>query len=633
MSIIKNDSTSFEDQFKDVVTYFSIAGDIELNDFFLETTASRIASAIAAVSRQLRKQTDTNRREGFIKSALRAESIEYAAISQSNYSPKRNVAPQHSEGHEISCKVTDSFTVANLDKIVFAETIIDGVAYPVSIIRDFNLVSQVGPPSHLLITGKAAIGQWKKFIIQINEDEGHLETFHTFHIDEDRYVIDDSGTIEISVVTNNAVLQNGELIGGIYYRQVPVDNINRITGLSAEDTDKAVVVTTNFHGGVDINFGDGDIFGNGILDVRGDDFFDSDFGSEDAENAAYLVIDYFDTPGFVANLNFQKVTYDSNILIEAPIIDPIITNGLDHESPDSIKTLAPANNLAQYKIITPEDMSTDFQSIVTVKSAFAIKDVDVTNWNAGQIYNFGDIVVYLQEYYVFQFESIPDPVTLNIAPSLVPTYWIQTNHPIRRNNATLILHALVAADTNSWFSTQTYSIDDIVFHNDEYWKSLQDSNTIEPSSLPAVLDITWERSEPVRWEPLTQGAWEFEYRTQFNYPNRLGFLQVKVGTIVSIVQNYIMTVVIDPTIKLTESSQATINTEIFKIIGKYWEVLGVAFDIGEVIASINLMEEISKVYMVTPVSNTTLNPREYFIEGDVQITYKSFSDSSDRLCS
>lgn len=548
-SIIKPESTSFEDQLADVIAFLSKVGELDASDFFEDSIGNTVARAVTANYNQNQIKIDAVARESFMDSAIRDESIEYLAISQNDYNPTRKIAAQHTQDAVCIFRIPDTISTADLPNKVIGIIVIDNITYSLSILEELSSTPGGGFTE---ITARIGVGTWRTVTIDINEDEGDLTPFNLFTIDEDKFVIDDSGTTKVRVVGDSESL-------------VVVRNISDVLNLSSAEISLAVLVTSNFFGGLDLNFGDGIIFGNRLVD----------------QTASQFITEYFITAGFIENLavNIVDIKIDPNFVTEIIQFDPL-TNGISEESSDSIKTLAPAIALSQFKIITPDDMTANFSRLPNVVSSFAIKDTSVFAWESPRTYGVGDVVSFEDQTWVSIIEDNLDNIPLN---NFTEGPWLLLNiNRSSSNNATLILYALI--DNNGTIET------------------------------------------------LTQGQWEIEFLPNFNFESKLGFLQVVVGDLITLSQNVTMTVILNQvTDSVNALSQSEISTQIRTIIQANWFILGKLFLLGDLIDSIKEIDEVKTLYIEDPISNVQLNPAEYYDDlGVINLTLTFTDEAGNR---
>lgn len=603
-NIVKVDSLEFSSVVNDIITYLSKTGQIDLTDFFTDATASRIASAIAGLYKQLQLKLDSVRRESIMNSAIRDESIEYLALSQLNYNPKRKIAPQHQTDHWMTFSSLVNSGLTSRD--VISTVLIDDISHSISVIDGWELVTSDGVTNSF--KGRLGIGSWRRKEISINESEGHLDSFHIFTVDEDKYVIDDSGTIKVSVMSADG--SSSDLI--------VVDNLYDITTYSDEDLKKLVLVKSNFFGGIDLNFGDGVVFGNMLSELRGE-----------FEVSTTIIVEYFVTPGFIPNLEISdtNVSYDSNLLTAKPVIDPEISNGIDQESADSIKTLSPQAVVSQNRIISPQDMKVEVEKIPTIKSAFVEKEIQeaVDEWVSGVLYDQGSVAKYNDITYVAIVNSIS-----YISPPSNPTQWIAL--PVfddRLNNATFLLYALVPKSTPTWSSSRTYLVDQVVIFDEKYWKCLVAPGTTEPSSTSTDW-IEVDESSVDQFESLTQGLWELDYFEQYGFNTKLGFMRVVVRPLTAIPKDFSVRIVLNKSVDVQSRSQSEIDSEVRSIINNYMWVVGAEISVGELVSDLLSIVGINKVYLIDPIANSKLSAYEYWSPGTISITYSTEDSITNR---
>jgi hypothetical protein len=605
--IIKVDSLDFTDIRDDLERFLSIPQDIDLSDFQETAIMRQFTNAISHMYNQLRFKIDSVRRESIMDSAVRPESIRYLAMSQLSYNPKRRVAPQHKLGSYAIFKPTENFDpYAILGNITVGDD-----TYPISLIEDPTPVEieDENEIKSIRLRGRLCIGSWRTVTITLDPSIGHLSPFFNFRIPEDRDSIDDSKTVKILV---------NDLRKTSPQEATCVDNLFELHLFRPEEKTRVVLVKNSFFGGLDINFGDGFVFGNILYD-----------GSPESFTVNYLV-----TPGFIPNLNFnpEEISWDNDYVEEEeieipnneeleivatyPQVDLDFANGISAEAVESIKTLSPYVAMANQRILTNEDFISRVRRIPNMKSV----------------------------------ASMPrhiEPNQVGSVSPLVPT-------------ATFQLCGLSIKNVFPWLEEKIYEEDSLVTFEDNVWQRLPNPD-LEPIRVQIVgappgvyksvtphIDLMPKPTESVLWkklsdldglefQPLTQTEWDLNFFTQYNFDTLLGFMRVRVHspklrnptTLLEEITSFQLQTVLNP---FTPGSltQSQVDQKIRDIILDYCWTLGVFLDIGEIIAKINAITEVQRVFITEPLRNTQLAYDEY-IQPKIDLSYEYASTKANRF--
>lgn len=579
-AIVKPNSLTFPDILNDIKIELA-KGDLDLTDFFEASAGDVIARVGAALYEQLNTKLDIYRSESFLNSALRDRSIEYLAISQNNYNPFRNIAPQHAK-EDAFIEWTSPNTVIFGPISQIATVVVEGTEYVLSVLSDLIITSST--TTQTSYKARAAIGEWKTTTIELNPADGDYNRFKNFLVSEERNVIDDSDTVQVIV----------EDQGGEFHTMDPIRDLISIAFLSKVQNADAVLVKTNPFGGIDLNFGDGVTFGAGSAFLsEGEQLGDADDTRGnilERSSAVRIFVTYLVTPGNIANLTFDDVQTNNLVITSIDSLDTL-ENGSNEETSDSIKTLAPPHSVTLNKIINDSDLKIVFDRLPGVISSFSIqeprKEVSFPSaWIPTREYFLGDSVVHNN----IIWTSIIKDRNIDIEPSednqvATQSWALVSDFEDRLNNATLILFALV-----------------------------------EDSTIP---NTVVEMDEAIFFD---------RYFRKFNFDARLGFLRVKVQDPLEVPTRFDMTIVLKKVNNPEDLSTTEIRNSIVDIIDLRLNVLGIFLSIGDIVNDITEVNAIEIVYMALPSANRQLLPEEYFTiddKGADLITTFTFNDSPD----
>jgi hypothetical protein len=405
-NIVNPESLGFDEIRADIETWLSIQGEMDVSDFNQSSIGKILTSALAALYNQTNLKLNSVQQESILQSAVKPESIKYLAQSQMFYQPKRKIAPQHPINTCFRFKIASEGSFSRY--VELGVLFVNDNCYPISIINAKDAELEEMEDGNKFLNCRLGIGAWREITMVVEESYGHLEPFHIFTFPEKKDTIDDSKTIQVSLV--GAQIDKEPIV---------VDNLSEILTLSDDEKKYVVLVTSNPHGGIDVNFGDGLVFGNLL--------YNENTKSEQATNK--VTVRYFVTPGFIPNFNFdfsnikwdknyvdstwfeekwtenlvsdffpdlwQNANYEDNknkedeenqkklekkkdsekkikSLLKSPI-DPNrfnfkMANGIDEEDISSIKTLAPSVSIANNRILTNEDFIGRVRRIPQIKS-------------------------------------------------------------------------------------------------------------------------------------------------------------------------------------------------------------------------------------------------------------------------
>jgi hypothetical protein len=635
--IVKVDSLSFGDILADLEEFLSTAGELDLSDFNQSSVARRFTTAMASLYNQLRVKIDNTRKESIMDSAIRPESIRYLAMSQLSYNPKRRIAPKHvvKEGIRFLPATED----INKHSVI-GNISIDGESYPLTFLEDPLPDYKEGNDGYLV--GSLCIGQWKTKVFTINPSLGHLSPFFNFRVEDTPNAIDDSGTVYITVdTTEKGIGEHSEPVN-------VVSNLYEVMLMTEEEKSDIVLVKSSYFGGLDINFGDGLIFGNKLYhqEDSGETF------SEDERGAVKsFTVNYLTTPGRIPNFLFREedITWDADFVDESVDIKLSLDfgNGIEPEHYTSVKTLSPYISMANQRIMTNEDFISRVRRIPNIRSASSIpRHVEVND--------------------------PPDIENLVAGPQspLVPTATFMlsgltkiSRFPEFDSRAIYTGGSVVSYDGYVW------GIDEFINIEGETYKVIE--FRVEPTPRLSVRDMNnlpesdwaldgepvpnedftvngvklWRRLSSVGemdFQPLTQAEWDLNFHTQYNFDTLLGFMRVRIITPKVFVElddlgnpvpnawsgKFKFYVVLRP---FTPGSltQSQVNIRINNIINDYCWKLGVYLDIGEIIARINDIEEVMHVSVEEPTKSKRLGFDQYIVPS-IEVKYEYSSARSRR---
>lgn len=595
--IVKYDSLDFKEIRENLEGFLALTGEIDPADFNATSTLRRVSDAIAGLYNQLRIKIDNVRKESIMDSAVRPESIRYLAMSQLSYSPKRRIAPQHPSGRMMWFRIPEGTTLN--PRSILGNITIDGESYPISMLELPILNPDTG-----IYRARLCIGEWKEKEFNLSLIPQYTTPFYNFRVEGDRDVIDDSGTVSVDVYYNSA--DDNGIEKEFYTVATVVEGLQEIPLYTAEERANLCLVKSSYFGGLDLNFGDGIVFGNLLY--------------QDAPTK--VVVTYLDTPGFIPNLAFiaGNISWDGNIIDEesilvngdqlvlpgpseyekGPFFDIEMGNGISPETTAQIKTLSPYVAMANQRIMTNDDFISRVLRIPNIKSAFSMPE----HIEPGQ----------------------PGAVS-----PLVPT-------------ATFNLSGLTLAGVFPWRLGDVYGEMTIVSWiefdtdgNPAHKLFRLEDPTKDGTIAPNVLNSGWVEitaDEASEYQALTQIEWDLNYHQQYNFDTLLGFMRVRVKPPRIAVRNgwrgrFELDVQIAPYVRggLTPSE---INDRVREIILSYCWDLGAFLDVGELVARINDVNGVLKTYLKTPVQNIQLEYDEY-IKPDIQIDYTTNTSRDARF--
>lgn len=425
---------------------------------------------------------------------------------------------------------------------------LDNQVYPLSIV---NMISSSTSGPDTTYEVQVGIGQWKTRQIDLTSDD--RSEFKYYHVTEDRDVIDDSGTLKISTIVN----------GTQVHRKVITRSMHELVFLNETQNANAVYVKNHIFGGLMINFGDGALFGSGTENAN----WELEVGGNclKRSGATTIVVDYFVTPGKVSSLKLnwnETRTIVTNVsffpnLVKSYIKFDEIYNGSESESLESIKLKAPIVNVAGGKILNDMDLISEFSRLPGVKSCHSTKDVTVADnqWISTNTYKVGSIVAYNTHNYV----AIKDCGVKDVPGT--SSYWVEIYDKLYRNNATLKL-----------------------------W---------------AILDESPPRSMNV-------SEWFQRYYKRYNLDQKLGFLTVKVEQPTVVNKKFSGVGVLKPFSNPNNVDLNAITSVITEIVRMREYVLGVSYNIGDILNEILKIDGLDKFYISEGNANEQLHPSQYY---------------------
>jgi len=646
--IVKYDSLSFDDIRRDVENFLTLSGEIDPADFNASSTLRRFSDGLAAICDQIYAQLNNIRKESIMDSAIRPESIRYLAMSQLSYNPKRRIAPQHPNGEYVEFYKPDDNAALDPRGVV-GNIEIDGTSYPISFLNGYAPIKTVNymdaANSHrqmqrTMYRGRICIGTWKSKTFDLDTIMNYKTPYFNFRVEDDRDSIDDSGTVAVSFRDNESER---------FLRAV--DNLADVMLYRDDEKRDVVLVKNSFFGGLDINFGDGIIFGNALYVEP----------SKVSKTNEFTVF-YLSTPGFIPNFKFDldKVTWDSGFIADdavetdegprdfTPRCSLKVANGINAETPQQIKTLSPYAAMANQRIMTNDDFIARVQRIPNVKSAYSMpRHLEPDEPGA---------VSELVPTATFMLSGL----TLRAVFPWTAAQSFKTGEsfPVGRNNESdrdrkARLDA-VRGFLARWSDIENlrYAEDDVVIHNgklyrlpkkdggtdfrESFWNARNDW-AVKTESEVDLTDYGWKPAtvdEAPEYQALTQIEWDLNFHQQYNFDKLLGFMRVMVtpperyryeekdgsGKVTDFWDGeFDLDVQLSPYVKgnLTPSE---INDEIRRIIFGYCWTLGAFLDVGELVCRINEISGVKKCYLRTPVKNRQLSYCQY-IKPTVNITY------------
>jgi len=583
-NIVNVDSLMFDDVLADIERFISIEGEIDLRDFNESSTVRRFTSAMASLYNQLRMKIEDVRRESIMHSAVRPESIRYLAQSQLAYHPKRKVAPQHpdkdSQGKDIRFTFPNPSLFSNPSPLprdaILGNLTIDGESYPISML-DNPVIS----PDNKTVSCRLGIGTWKRFEIKLDDTLNHYDPFHVFHVDDDRDVIDDSGTVYITVQRQ----QDGSDTDVETVRVI--NNLYEIAYMREEEKRHLALVTSNYYGGLDINFGDGLIFGN-VLYVEC--------------SSAVVEVHYFVTSGFIPNFNFieDNISWDSNFVDDSDeakmtgryIFEQRMANGINEESTAQIKTLSPYIAMSNNRIMTNDDFITRVRRIPQIKSCASRPrhinpPANFCSEGGGSVSDFVPTATFeltglsagaVNTSNAAQWEQVTDanfPIK-PYDPLSTDKSWI------RWPRGTVVID-----DGRFWLAVM-----DIGRDGSEGWNSPPSERWVNSSfNIPFWTEVGAD------FQPLTQLEWDLNYHQQYNFDTLLGFMRVRVLPPVKVEMELDLKAVLRRNLDINARSHSEINEAIRSIVHEYCWELGVFLDFGKIVSDILDLYEVSNCYI------------------------------------
>jgi hypothetical protein len=586
--IVNIDSLLFKDVLADIERFISIEGEVDLKDFNESSVVRRFTSAMAALYDQLRMKIDSTRRESVMHSAVRPESIRYLAQSQLAYHPKRKVAPQHPNldaagnpirfrFHKPEGKLSRYDVLGNLS--------IDGESYPVSMISDYEMLDET------TVSCRLGIGSWRRFDIRLNDNLGHFDPYHVFHVDEDRGSIDDSGTVHLVL---REKIEGGDETDDIYketIKPIITNHLYEVSNYREDEKHKLVLVTSNYYGGLDINFGDGVIFGNVLYQ----------------ETALDVVeVHYFVTPGFIPNLNFisDNVSWDSNFVDEelhGYVFNQNMANGINEESVAQIKTLSPYVAMSNNRIMTNDDFISRVRRIPQIKScASRPRHINPPK----DFCEGGGSVSDLVPTATFELTGLASGSGVDTSKA---NEW---EAPIEDTVEDTVEDG--GEDSISDTDCVIWPKGTVISEGGRFWVALRNIGRIDnyplltewnipPSEQQGVVDgdrtyYLWQEVD-TEFHPITQLDWDLNYHQQYNFDTLLGFMRVRILPPVRVDMELELVIVSKRNLDINARSHNEINEVIREIVHGYCWELGVFLDFGKMLSDIINIREVRHCYI------------------------------------
>ena len=664
--IVNIDSLGLDEIRADIEKYLSIVGELDLTTFNESSTMRKITSVVAALYTQIKLELDSNQRESIMHSAIKPESIKYIAQSQLAYHPKRKIAPQHPLNTCFKFKL--AIGGGSLYKYaVLGLLSIGDKSYPISIIDAKAAEIEELSDGSKIVKCRLGIGSWREVTIAIEENLGHLEPFHVFQISEEKDIIDDSNTIHISLV-GTEIDKEPEVI----------DNLYDINSLRSSEKQYKVLVTSNYYGGLDINFGDGMVFGN-IL------YNESMASDKESRNLNKFTIWYFVTPGFIPNLAFtqENISWDTNYVDETYFENSDnfnfrMANGIDEETLDKIKTLAPYVSMSNNRILTNDDFISRVRRIPQIKSCASRprhiepKSLDedsetnelliptATFELTGLTYRANSEIIEIDtwakpplfEGEVTGYRDYPSGTVIKWGAKTiiqndneeveVPRYWLlsaRVFQPKDKNDAAIYMYdsegsgifeerALYAEDdkiVQVWYEKPP---EQSIYYVHTINQDVDGNEIIEKIPVNIWEELDEENLDlyvKMAYQPLTQMEWDLNFHAQYNFDILLGFMRVRILPPIEEMVNFDLTIVLKQNLDVNARSQFEIDQLITQIINSYCWNLGVFLDVGKIVADILKVSEVSQCYLHSPIANKQYAIMQY-IKPEIKISYQDVSN-------
>lgn len=584
-NIVNVDSLLFDDVLADIERFIAIEGEIDLKDFNESSVVRRFTSAMASLYEQLRMKIESVRGESIMHSAVRPDSIRYLAQSQLAYHPKRKIAPQHPNKDANGADIRFRFPTPSAEEekwtrySILGNLTIDDESYPISMIDAPEFA-----PDGKTVLCRLGVGAWRRFDIKLDDSLGHYDPFHVFHVDEDRDVIDDSGTVHF-VLQRQQEGPDTEEPSAIRV----INNLYEVANIRDNEKNDLALVTSNYYGGLDINFGDGLIFGNILYKYP---------------SATVVEVHYFVTPGFIPNFNFieDNISWDGNIIdtdeSRGYSFDYRVANGINEESTAQIKTLSPYVAMSNNRIMTNDDFITRVRRIPQIKScASRPRHIDpppsvCPHGNPGSVSN----LVPTATFELTGLSSGGVDTTKAVAWKLPsPNDYTEKAACEEGSDAWIVWHrgAVVLDDDKYWVAM----VDIGYMQGDQRQREWQTRpSEQEGVATPGGTVYLW-REVGTDFQPLTQMEWDLNYHQQYNFDTLLGFMRVRVLPPEEVKMTLDLKVVLKRNLDINARSHGEINELIRGLVHGYCWELGVFLDFGKMLSDIIDIHEVRHCYI------------------------------------
>lgn len=614
--IVKVNSTDADSIKNDIIAFLESGGSpLDLNSYFAGSENAQLVNLITGIWIQLNEKAENIKKDAFLLSTGDIGSIKYNAMSLLGYSPKQNTPSMHSKNSDdyFGFCFGPHFADAGEDSIyqIVGSIKVDNQNYNISLYKKIN--TQPGFDACF----KCALGEWKKKTIdQYSISSASLisSKFKMISFSEDKDIID-MDSLKVSLSISNQELK-------------VVKSLKDIATLSSSDKARAVVAMPSYFGGINLLFGDGQIYGS-----------DYAYAFSDSNLSISIDVRYFVSAGFVSGLDFSEVAWDENLIHPEDAGHQIyfapLAAGQNAENPSSIRFRAIQEFTSANKICNADDLMNYLRSLPLIKSCWSYKGVpgDVNEWipyafendRESGVYSRGVVVNSAGKNYV----CLTNNLKSDVSPANDTTNWMEVSNVVWQDNATLILYALVGRGIPHFNPIKEYRLGEVVISETKYWKAakdisvgLDDDNVAIPNEAPSDDNDDWEETDPNYWTSMTQAQWELEYANGLSINSKLGFLSVRVRPCTPIIKNYNIKVVRD---MAAPTNDVELATQIEKILSEDWFELGRFFSVGRIVNACNNLPGVGKFYL-TGDSNKKLDNGEYYVKGDVSIEFFSDDD-------